>query len=186
MAPAPSPGSKEVYDRTKRPERPRPGLVVRVDYLWKDQEAAWRKRNPNAPNPGGRKERAVVLTDVYEHPSFPGQFVVDVAAITHSPPESGRDDKLVVPDDVKRDLGINDGQTSYLAMGEVNRFVWPHGVLPFRKPTITSRRDADGQMPRTEWHGGFLRKGFYREMVEMRDALREGRSIGVVARSYGT
>lgn len=81
----------------KKPE-PVEGLVIRYDYLWKDEYLRGRSE--------GQKERPCAI--VIAAPDHAGKVEhVIVAPITHSPPRSA-DDAIEIPMAVKKHLGLDD------------------------------------------------------------------------------
>lgn len=94
--------------------RPARGDVLRYAYLWADEHERGREE--------GRKERpslvlAVAVTDTE------GLTDVLAVAITHTPPRSA-DDGVILPLDVKRELGLDD-LPSWIVTREANKFTWP-------------------------------------------------------------
>jgi hypothetical protein len=95
---------------------PKPGLVVRYDYLWADEAA------------GGRdigKDRPACLIAASDATATP-RFVV-ILPITHTPP---RDETAAVeiPSKVKRAIGLDD-VPSWVIASEHNVDEWPNGGL---------------------------------------------------------
>ena len=92
---------------------PVPGLVIRYSYLWTTEHARGQEE--------GVKDRpcAIVLLTAGE----PGQQVVTVLPITHSPPINPRL-AVEIPHATKRRLGLDDAR-SWVVLTEANRFVWP-------------------------------------------------------------
>jgi hypothetical protein len=92
---------------------PRPGLVIRYAYLWRDQFRFGQEE--------GLKDRPCVIILAVDN--LPGGPVVTVAPITHSPPKRP-DEGVEIPSTAKQRLGL-DGARSWIVSTEVNRFIWP-------------------------------------------------------------
>lgn len=95
---------------------PKPGLVIRYDYLWTHEAAAGRD---------GEKERPACLIAASDSSVRP-RFVV-ILPITHTPP----DDETIgveIPPRVKQALGMDDAP-SWVVVSEYNIDEWPNGGL---------------------------------------------------------
>lgn len=92
---------------------PHPGLVIRYSYLWKREYDEGREE--------GSKDRpcAIVLSVVNDD----NERDVLVLPITHTAPEHP-DDGVEIPAATKQRLGL-DTERSWIAVSEVNEFVWP-------------------------------------------------------------
>lgn len=97
---------------------PRPGLVIRYDYLWTQEAAAGRDHG---------KERPACLVAATDSSVSP-RFVV-LLPITHSPP--GKDTVAIeIPAKVREALGLDDAP-SWVILSEHNVDEWPNaGVTP--------------------------------------------------------
>jgi hypothetical protein len=95
---------------------PKPGLVIRYDYLWADEAAAGRDVG---------KDRPACLIAASDSTAAP-RFVV-ILPITHTPP---RDETAAVeiPPKVKRAIGLDD-VPSWVIVSEHNVDEWPNGGL---------------------------------------------------------
>lgn len=92
---------------------PRPGLVVRYSYLWRDEARQGKEE--------GVKDRPCVVVLAIE---TEGKVVrVRVAPITHTPPRAPGDG-VEVPAQTKRRLGLDDAP-SWIVTTETNVFTWP-------------------------------------------------------------
>jgi len=95
---------------------PRPGLVIRYDYLWIREAAVGREQG---------KERPACLVAAMDSAASP-RFVV-ILPITHTPP-----DKDIVgveiPAKVREALGLDDAP-SWVIVSEHNVDEWPNGGL---------------------------------------------------------
>lgn len=105
---------------------PRPGLVIRYAYLWRDEARTGRDE--------GAKDRPCVIVLAVENQ--PGGRMVTVAPMTHSPPRTAGD-AVELPELTKQRLGL-DGDRSWVVVTEVNRFVWPG---PDLRPVTAGRWD---------------------------------------------
>lgn len=95
---------------------PKPGLVIRYDYLWSHEAAAGRDQG---------KERPACLVAASDSSLRP-RFVV-ILPITHSPPD---DDTvgIEIPAKVKQVLGLDEAP-SWVIVSEYNVDEWPNGGL---------------------------------------------------------
>jgi hypothetical protein len=124
----------------KKPE-PAIGLVIRYDYLWRDEARRGRRE--------GIKDRpcAVVLATTNEQD---GQCTVTLAAITHSPPDDPTR-AIEIPPLVKRHLGLDDAR-SWIIVDEVNSADWNDpGIVPVSKE---------------RWHYGYLPPTLARSVLD--------------------
>jgi mRNA-degrading endonuclease toxin of MazEF toxin-antitoxin module len=124
----------------KKPE-PVTGLVIRYDYLWRDEARRGRME--------GAKERpcAIILASQNDEN---GRTTVTLAAITHSPPANSAD-ALEIPAKVKQALGLDDAR-SWIMLHEVNSVDWGDpGIVP---------------VTRTQWHYGYLPPKLARAVLE--------------------
>jgi hypothetical protein len=95
---------------------PKPGLVIRYDYLWSHEAAAGRDQG---------KERPACLVAASDSSLRP-KFVV-ILPITHAPPD---DDTvgIEIPAKVKEALGLDEAP-SWVIVSEYNVDEWPNGGL---------------------------------------------------------
>tara|TARA_B100000614_G_scaffold238821_1_gene237915 strand:- start:65 stop:490 length:426 start_codon:yes stop_codon:yes gene_type:complete len=95
---------------------PKPGLVIRYDYLWSHEAAAGREQG---------KERPACLVAASDSSVRP-RFVV-ILPITHSQP--GDDTVgIEIPAKVRQALGLDDAP-SWVIVSEYNVDEWPNGGL---------------------------------------------------------
>lgn len=114
-----------------KPE-PVPGLVIRYDYLWRDEEQRGRR--------GGEKDRPCAIVIARKMPPD-GDTTLVLAAITHTPTRTP-DDGIEIPEAVKRHLGLDEAR-SWIVTSEVNAVPWTDaGIVP-ASPT----RWAYGTLP---------------------------------------
>jgi hypothetical protein len=98
-----------------RPE-PKPGLVIRYDYLWTHEAAVGRDQG---------KERPACLVAASDSTALP-RFVV-ILPITHTPP--GKETVGVeIPAKVRQALGLDDAR-SWVIVSEHNVDEWPNAGL---------------------------------------------------------
>lgn len=95
---------------------PKPGLVIRYDYLWTDESAAGRDRG---------KERPACLIAASDSSVRP-RFVV-ILPITHTLPDD-ETTGVEIPPRVKQALGMDDAP-SWVVVSEYNIDEWPNGGL---------------------------------------------------------
>jgi hypothetical protein len=113
----------------KKPD-PEQGLVIRYDYLWRDEAARGRQE--------GTKVRpcAIVIARTGEGE----EARVWLAPITHTPPSNPKG-AVEIPAKVKQHLGL-DEQRSWIIADELNGVAWGDpGIVPAK---------------RTQWEYGFL------------------------------
>lgn len=96
---------------------PKPGLVVRYDYLWVDAAALGRDQG---------KDRPACLVAAGDWASAP-RFVV-ILPITHTPP-SGDTVGIEIPSKVRQAIGLDDAP-SWVIVSEHNVDEWPSGLAP--------------------------------------------------------
>jgi hypothetical protein len=95
---------------------PKPGLVIRYDYLWTHEAAVGRDQG---------KERPACLVAASDSAALP-RFVV-ILPITHTPP--GKDTVGVeIPAKVRQAIGLDDAR-SWVIVSEHNIDEWPNGGL---------------------------------------------------------
>lgn len=95
---------------------PKPGLVVRYDYLWSREAAAGRDHGKERPT------YIVAATDDFASPRY-----VVLLPITHSSPP-GASVGIEIPLNVKRKIGLDD-EPSWIIISEYNVKEWPNGGL---------------------------------------------------------
>lgn len=95
---------------------PRPGLVVRYDYLWSDKAAAGREHGKDRP------ACLVAATDSAATPRY-----VVLLPITHAPPAANVVG-IEIPPRVKQAIGLDDAP-SWVIVSEYNVDEWPNGGL---------------------------------------------------------
>ncbi len=95
---------------------PKPGLIIRYDYLWTREAAAGRDQ--------GKEPRAclVAATDAAASPRF-----VVILPITHTPPDKDTVG-VEIPAKVREALGLDDAP-SWVIVSEYNVDEWPNGGL---------------------------------------------------------
>lgn len=95
---------------------PKPGLVVRYDYLWTHDASAGRSQGKDRPT------CLVAATDAQVRPRY-----VVLLPITHTPP-SGNTVGIEIPAKVKQAIGL-DCEPSWVIVSEHNIDEWPNGGL---------------------------------------------------------
>jgi hypothetical protein len=95
---------------------PRPGLVIRYDYLWSREAAAGQDQG---------KERPACLVAVTDSVASP-RFVV-ILPITHTPPVKDTIG-VEIPARVRQAVGLDDAP-SWVIVSEHNVDEWPNGGL---------------------------------------------------------
>ncbi|KAB2693123.1 hypothetical protein [Brucella intermedia] len=95
---------------------PKPGLVLRYDYLWTHEAAAGQDQGKDRPT------CLVAATDALVRPRH-----VVLLPITHTPP-SGDTVGIEIPAMVKQAIGLDDAP-SWVIVSEHNIDEWPNGGL---------------------------------------------------------
>ena len=95
---------------------PKPGLVVRYDYLWTHEAAAGREQGKDRPT------CLVAATDRLTRPRY-----VVLLPITHTPP-AGDTVGIAIPAKVRHALGLDDAP-SWVIVSEHNVDEWPNAGL---------------------------------------------------------
>ena len=106
---------------------PKPGLVIRYDFLWKEEERAGRTE--------GRKDRPCAIV-VATRPNPNGSRTVVLCPITHTPPKD-EDSAVEIPVKMARYLSL-DNDRMWIKTHQVNILEWekrfpPTGVVPASK-----------------------------------------------------
>ena len=95
---------------------PKPGLIVRYDYLWSRAAAAGRDQGKDRPT------CLVAASDSLTRPRY-----VVLLPITHSTPDAGTIG-IEIPAKVKQAIGLDDAQ-SWVIISEYNVDEWPNAGL---------------------------------------------------------
>ena len=95
---------------------PKPGLVVRYDYLWSHETAAGREQGKERP------ACLVAATDSLARPRF-----VVLLPITHTPPADATV-SIEIPPKVRQALGLDDARC-WVVASEHNVDEWPNAGL---------------------------------------------------------
>jgi hypothetical protein len=106
---------------------PKPGLIVRYDYLWSREAAAGHDQGKDRPT------CLVAASDSMTKPRY-----VVLLPITHTPPHA-ETVGVEIPDKVKRSIGLDDAP-SWVIVSEHNIDEWPNaGLSPVpSKPGVFS------------------------------------------------
>jgi hypothetical protein len=113
---------------------PTRGSVIRYSYLWFNENAEGREE--------GKKDRPALVLALTVREVLEETLDVLVLAITHTRP-AAKGDAIPLPESVKRRLGLDDDEPSWIVTTEGNRFIWPG-------PDI---RPVPGQHPPTVTYG---------------------------------
>jgi hypothetical protein len=134
---------------------PKPGLVIRYDYLWTREAAAGRQQGKDRP------ACLVAATDSAVTPRF-----VVILPITHTAP-SGDTVGIEIPAKVRQAIGLDDAP-SWVVVSDHNVDEWPNGGLA----PIPGRR--------SDCSYGFIPPGLFKQIkskfLELSDG---GQSAGV-------
>ena len=137
------------------PPEPRPGLVIRYDYLWSREAAEGRQQS---------KDRPACLVAASDSSATP-KFVV-ILPITHSAPR-GDDVGIEIPHKVRRALGLDDAP-SWVLVSDHNVDEWPNAGLT----TVPGRPDV--------WSYGFIPPGLFAKIKSsFLELAGQGGSAGV-------
>lgn len=134
---------------------PKPGLVVRYDYLWSREAAAGREQGKDRPT------CLVAASDSLTRPRY-----VVLLPITHTPP-NGETVGLQIPDKVREAIGLDD-EPGWIIVSEYNVDEWPNaGLAPLPgRPGVFSY--------------GFIPPGLFKEIkASFLELARRGKSEGV-------
>lgn len=134
---------------------PRPGLVIRYDYLWSREAAAGRDQ--------GKERPACLVTAT--NPATSPRFVV-ILPITHTRPDKDTVG-VEIPTRVREALGLDDAP-SWVIISEHNVDEWPNGglvPLPGRPGTFSY---------------GFIPPGLFAQVkAKFLELYEKGRTEGV-------
>ena len=103
---------------------PKPGLVIRYDYLWADEAEVGRESGKDRP------ACLIAASDATANPRF-----VVILPITHSPPRRG--DAVEIPARVRAAIGLDDAP-SWVIVSEHNVEQWPNrlAAIPGRSGVV--------------------------------------------------
>lgn len=113
---------------------PKPGLVIRFAYLWRDERDSGRDE--------GSKDRPTAVVMTFEEKD--GRKRVAVVPVTHSKPDA-RSGAILIPPATARRLGLDD-IPQWIITREVNLFTWP-GVDIRTVPGKTPASISYGYLP---------------------------------------
>ncbi len=101
------------------PLEPKTGLVVRYDFLWKEESQAGLDSGKDRPC-------AIVMTSAARSD---GTRDVLLCAVTHAPPRNN-ETAVRIPPAVARSLGF-DSEQSWIKTDQVNRLTWEKDRIPY-------------------------------------------------------
>lgn len=140
---------------------PKPGLVIRYDFLWKQEEKAGYTE--------GRKDRpcAIVITSKAKDD---GSKDVILCPITHTPP-SQSERAVEIPYEVARRLKL-DHERMWIKTHQINMLTWERNHIP------------DGVVPayKDQWSFGQLPIALGKQVFEQLKENRQAGSIETVRR----
>jgi hypothetical protein len=134
---------------------PKPGLIVRYDYLWSREASAGRDQGKDRP------ACLVAATDGLTQPRY-----VVLLPITHSPPDAGTIG-IEIPTKVRQAIGLDEAP-SWVIVSEHNIDEWPNaGLSP-----IPGRQGA--------FSYGFIPPGFFAQIkAKFLELVRQKKSGAV-------
>lgn len=136
---------------------PKPGLVIRYDYLWTHEAAGGRDQGKDRPT------CLVAATDALVRPRY-----VVLLPITHTPP-TGDTMGIEIPLKVKQAIGLDD-TPSWVIVSEHNIDEWPNnGISP-----VPGRRG--------EFSYGFIPPGLFAKIKANLLELARAKKSGAVRR----
>lgn len=134
---------------------PRPGLVIRYDYLWSREAAEGRQQS---------EDRPACLVTASDSSTTP-RFVV-ILPIRHSAPR-GDDVGIEIPHQVRRALGLDDAP-SWALISDHNVDEWPNAGLT----AVPGRPDV--------WSYGFIPPGLFAQIkARFLELAEQGHNPGV-------
>lgn len=116
---------------------PKPGLVVRYDFLWKEDHDAGQFSG---------KDRPCAIILIMDADAGQGRRAV-LCPITHSAP-GPQETAVKIPPKVAAHLGLDDEQ-SWIKTDQVNRFKWPAGQIPAGISPDRKGNWVLGELPRS-------------------------------------
>lgn len=139
--------------------KPTPGLVIRYDFLWKEEHLSGQE--------SGLKDRpcSIIIAKLQAE-----SHVVLVCPITHTPPK-GVETAIEMPPKVARYLGLDHDQM-WVKTHQVNKIIWPENQIPYG---IT-------KTPKGEWAYGTLPYTLRQSILEQVRANSEKLTLGTVPR----
>lgn len=143
---------------------PKPGLVVRYDFLWKEEQRAGIVDGKDRPC-------AIVMTSAER---TDGSKDVLLCAITHSPPAKN-ETAVKIPPAVAKHLGL-DHEQSWIKTDQVNRLTWEKGRIPY----------GISQAHKGEWSFGMIPRGLGEQTFEQVRAKARSRALKTVSRDETT
>lgn len=114
---------------------PKPGLVVRYDFLWKEDATAGQESGKDRPC-------AIVLASTEKDD---GSRTVLLCAITHSPPSDG-ETAVEMPPAVAKHLGLDD-EPCWIKTDQVNLLDWQKGRIPYGISQARKGEWSYGEIP---------------------------------------
>jgi mRNA-degrading endonuclease toxin of MazEF toxin-antitoxin module len=139
---------------------PKPGLVIRYDFLWKEEADQGREEGKDRPC-------AIIMAATLK---ADGSRTVVLCPITHAPPGAG-EGGVEIPSKVAAHLGLDDAR-SWIKTHQVNTLEWdknrpPFGVTPARKG---------------EWAYGQLPQALAKDAFEQVSARARARQLASIDR----
>lgn len=98
---------------------PKPGLVIRFDYLWRDEQM-------RGQEDGGKDRPCVIVVATKERAD--GSRRIMVCPITHSPAQ-GNQTAVKIPPKLARALDLDEGRM-WIKTHELNAFTWEKDRIP--------------------------------------------------------
>ncbi len=139
---------------------PKPGLVVRYDFLWKEERQAGLDSGKDRPC-------AIVMASAAKPD---GSRDVLLCAVTHAPPQKN-ETAVRIPPAVAKNLGL-DSEQSWIKTDQVNRLTWEKDRIPYG---ISKARAG-------EWSFGMIPQGLGRQVFQQLQDKARSRTLQTVER----
>ena len=145
--------------------QPEVGLVIRYDYLWKNEEKTGRI--------DGAKDRPCAIILISQKGDNKTRDVY-VCAITHTPPRQG-ETAVEIPYKVAKYLNL-DHERMWVKTQEVNKMKWEENRIPF----------GVSKTPDGRWHYGMIPRALGQKIHEQALTNSKTNALNIVRRDSYT
>lgn len=142
--------------------KPRPGLVIHYDFLWKEDERAG-KESSDKDHPS-----AIMMMS---KPTPSGDHLVYLCPISHSPPRAG-ETAVELPPKVSRYLGL-DGDRQWLKTHQINQVFWEKDRIPFGVAKNKAGNWEYGEVPKPLAEQAFAQLQENAKSKELKNVIRD-------------